>query len=47
MEWAKELGLIGIGTLQPTFALTIAIILLATVGVVRAMVTTLGEEIGW
>lgn len=47
MEWAKELGLIGIGTLQPTFALIIAIILLATVGVVRAMATTLGEEIGW
>ncbi len=47
MEWAKELKLIGIGTLTPTFALIIAIILLGTVGVVRAMATTLGEEIGW
>jgi membrane protease YdiL (CAAX protease family) len=47
MEWAKELELIGIGTLQPTFALVTAVILLGTVGVVRAMATTLGEEIGW
>ena len=47
MEWAKELGLIGIGTLKSTFALIIAVILLGTVGVIRAMATTLGEEIGW
>ncbi|WP_299800279.1 type II CAAX endopeptidase family protein [uncultured Maribacter sp.] len=47
MEWAKELGLVGIGTLNPTVALFIAVILLGTVGVIRAMATTLGEEIGW
>lgn len=47
LEWAKELGLIGIGTLKPSLAVIIAIILLGTVGVIRAMATTLGEEIGW
>ena len=47
LDWAKELGLIGIGTLNPTFALIVAIFLLGTVGVIRAMATTLGEEIGW
>lgn len=47
LDWAKELGLIGIGTLKPTFAIIVAIVLLGTVGVVRAMATTLGEEIGW
>ncbi len=47
LEWAKELGLIGIGTLKPVFAVIIAIILLGTIGVIRAMATTLGEEIGW
>ena len=47
LEWAKELGLIGIGTLQPQFAVIIAIVLLGTIGVIRAMATTLGEEIGW
>ena len=47
LEWAKELGLIGIGTLKPKFAVIIAIILLGTIGVIRAMATTLGEEIGW
>jgi membrane protease YdiL (CAAX protease family) len=47
LEWAKELGLIGIGTLKPIFAVIIAIILLGTIGVIRAMATTLGEEIGW
>mgnify|MGYP000993543076 CR=1 FL=1 len=47
IEWAKELGLIGIGTLKPLVAALIAIVLLASVGVVRAMATTLGEEIGW
>ena len=46
-EWGKELGLIGIGTLHPTAITTIGILLLGTVGVVRAMATTLGEEIGW
>lgn len=47
MEWATELGLVGIGTLKPTFAIIIGIILLGTVGVIRAMATVLGEEIGW
>ncbi|MFT4847543.1 MAG: membrane protease YdiL (CAAX protease family) [Sediminicola sp.] len=47
MEWAKDLELIGIGTLKPTFALLLAVILLGTVGVIRSMATTLGEEIGW
>lgn len=47
LDWAEELGLIGIGTLNPTFAIIVAVILLGTVGVIRAMATTLGEEIGW
>ena len=47
MKWTKELGLVGIGTLKPTFAVIVAVILLGTVGVIRAMSTTLGEEIGW
>jgi len=47
LEWAKELGLIGIGTLNPIFAVIVAVILLGTIGVIRAMATTLGEEIGW
>ena len=47
MDWGKELGLIGIGTLNPTTITIIAIILLGTVEVMRAMATTLGEEIGW
>ena len=47
MDWGKELGLIGIGTLSPTLITIIAIVLLGTVGVIRAMATTLGEEIGW
>ncbi len=47
MEWATELGLVGIGTLKPTFAVIIGVILLGTVGVIRAMATVLGEEIGW
>ncbi|MDB4292572.1 CPBP family intramembrane metalloprotease [Maribacter sp.] len=47
LEWAKELGLIGIGTLHPIFALLTAIVLLGTIGVIRSMATTLGEEIGW
>ena len=47
LDWAKELGLVGIGTLNPIFAVIVAIILLGTVGVIRAMATTLGEEIGW
>jgi len=47
LEWAKELGLIGIGTLKPIYTVIIAIILLGTIGVIRAMATTLGEEIGW
>jgi len=47
LDWAKEIGLIGIGTLNPTSITIIAIILLGTIGVIRAMATTLGEEIGW
>ncbi|WP_297093435.1 CPBP family intramembrane glutamic endopeptidase [uncultured Draconibacterium sp.] len=46
-EWAKELGLMGIGTLNPTSIIIIAIILLGTVEVIRSAATTLGEEIGW
>lgn len=46
-NWGKELGLFGIGTLNPVSITVIAIILLATVEVIRAMATTLGEEIGW
>jgi len=46
-DWGKEIGLIGIGTLNPTSITIIAIFLLGTVGVIRAMATTLGEEIGW
>jgi len=47
LEWATELKLIGIGTLKPTLAVIIAVILLGTIGVIRSMATTLGEEIGW
>ena len=46
-EWGKELGLFGIGTLNPTSIAIIAIILLGTIEVIRAAATTLGEEIGW
>ena len=46
-EWGKELGLFGIGTLNPTSITIIAIMLLATIEVIRASATTLGEEIGW
>ena len=47
MDWAKELGLYGIGTLSPAVAVIIAVVLLGTVEVIRASATTLGEEIGW
>ena len=47
LDWAKELELVGIGTLSPTVAIIAAVILLGTVGVIRSMATTLGEEIGW
>ena len=47
LEWAQELGLVGIGTLNPIVAAIVAVILLGTVGVIRSMATTLGEEIGW
>nr|WP_297787574.1 type II CAAX endopeptidase family protein [uncultured Allomuricauda sp.] len=46
-DWGAELGLFGIGTLNPTTITIIAIILLGTVEVIRASATTLGEEIGW
>lgn len=47
LEWGKELGLYGIGTLSSASITILGVILLGTVGVVRAMATTLGEEIGW
>ena len=47
LEWAKEIGLIGIGTLSPSLIIIVGVFLLATIGVIRAMATTLGEEIGW
>ena len=47
LEWAEEIGLVGIGTLSPVFSIIVAVVLLGTVGVIRAMATTLGEEIGW
>lgn len=47
IEWGKELGLFGIGTLGFTSILIIAIFLVGTVEVIRAAATTLGEEIGW
>jgi membrane protease YdiL (CAAX protease family) len=47
LEFAEELGLVGIGSLTQTVALIVGVILLGTVGVIRAMATTLGEEIGW
>ena len=47
IDWGKEVGLIGIGTLNPAGITFIAIILLSTVEVIRASATTLGEEIGW
>ena len=47
LELANELGLIGIGTLKPAVAVMIGVFLLGTVGVIRSMATTLGEEIGW
>ncbi|WBX71071.1 CPBP family intramembrane glutamic endopeptidase [Tenacibaculum retecalamus] len=46
-EWANELKLMGIGTLNTISIVIIAIVLLGTVGVIRAAATTLGEEIGW
>ena len=47
IDWANELGLVGIGTLNPATVVITAIILLGTVEVIRAAATTLGEEIGW
>lgn len=47
IDWGKELGLFGIGTLNTASITILAIILLATVEVIRASATTLGEEIGW
>ena len=46
-EWAKELQLMGIGTLDTIPIVVIAILLLGTVEVIRSAATTLGEEIGW
>jgi len=47
LDWAEELKLVGFGTLNSTFIVIIAVILLGTLGVIRSMATTLGEEIGW
>ena len=47
LDWAKKLELVGIGTLNPTLTIIVAVILLGTVGIIRSMATTLGEEIGW
>ena len=47
LAWAEEIGLMGIGTLNPSVAVLAGVLLLGSVGVVRAMATTLGEEIGW
>lgn len=47
LEWAEEIGLVGIGTLSPVVSIIVAVVLMGTVGVIRAMATTLGEEIGW
>ena len=46
-EWAKELQLMGIGTLDTIPIVVIAILLLGTVEIIRSAATTLGEEIGW
>ncbi len=46
-EWAKELQLMGIGTLDTIPIVVLAILLLGTVEVIRSAATTLGEEIGW
>jgi len=46
-DWAKEIGLTGIGSLNNTSIVIIAVILLGTVEVIRSAATTLGEEIGW
>ncbi|MEJ2583545.1 MAG: type II CAAX endopeptidase family protein [Robiginitalea sp.] len=47
LAWAEEIGLIGIGTLSPPVAVVVGVLLLGSIGVIRAMATTLGEEIGW
>jgi len=47
LEWAEEIGLVGIGTLSPVVSIIVAVVLMGTVGVIRAMATALGEEIGW
>ncbi|WP_231373928.1 CPBP family intramembrane glutamic endopeptidase [Aureivirga marina] len=46
-SWAKEIGLIGIGTLSTTSIVIIGILLVGTISVIRASATVLGEEIGW
>jgi membrane protease YdiL (CAAX protease family) len=47
LDWAKEIGLTGIRTLSPSVAVIAGVFLLGSIGVIRAMATTLGEEIGW
>ncbi|MAL18723.1 MAG: CPBP family intramembrane metalloprotease [Balneola sp.] len=47
IEWANNLGLMGIGSLKAEIAVIIGVVLLATVGVIKSMATVLGEEIGW
>lgn len=46
-NWANELGLMGIGTLSSTSIVIIGVLLVASIEVIRASATTLGEEIGW
>jgi membrane protease YdiL (CAAX protease family) len=47
LNWAKELGLVGIGNLKSIPIVIVAVVLLGTIEVIRSSATTLGEEIGW
>ena len=47
LNWAKELGLVGIGNLKTIPIVIVAVVLLGTIEVIRSSATTLGEEIGW
>ncbi len=47
LDWAKKLGVVGIGTLNMIFVVIMAVIILGTTSVIRSMATTLTEEIGW
>ncbi len=43
-EWSQELGL---GSFAPNITIIVVIVLLATIGFLKAGATVLGEEIGW